>query len=131
MKSCIARYRAMVGVSENQFATILRQFWPRTIGRLLLEPPAVDRSKSALGVTIREPPSTFRCYDNVDHLPLRRKAKAETSAGSDDVEEQSVKTDRSNQPDQGVLASDACSLFMKSYGPRGWHAQIYYDQSIT
>ena len=41
------------------------------------------------------PPSTFCCYANVDQLLLRRKVKAETSAGFDDAEEQSVETDRS------------------------------------
>ena len=59
------------------------------------------------------PPSTFRCYADVDHIPHRRTAKAETSAGSDDVEEQSVETDRSDRPDQGVLASVACNILVK------------------
>ena len=72
-----------------------------------------DRSKSALGVITRVPPSAFCCYANADHLPHRRKAKAETSAGTDDVEEQLVPTNRGNFPDQGVLASVACSLLMK------------------
>jgi hypothetical protein len=49
----------------------------------------------------------------VDQLPLRRKAKAETSAGTEDVEEQLVPTNRGGSPDQGVLASVACSLLMK------------------
>ena len=49
----------------------------------------------------------------MDQLPLRRKVKAETSSGSDDAEEQSVVTDRSAFPDQGVLASVACSIIMK------------------
>ena len=59
------------------------------------------------------PPSTVRCYANVDQLHLRRKLKAETSAGSDDVEEQSVETDRRDLLDKGVLASFACSILMQ------------------
>ena len=72
-----------------------------------------DRSKSALGVFYTRPPSAFRCYADVDHLPHRRKAKAETSAGTEDVDEQLVSTNRGEIPDQGVLASVACSLLMK------------------
>ena len=53
LKSRIARYRAVVGVN-----TPLRNYatpcWPRTIGILLPELPAMDRSKSALGVTTRD-----------------------------------------------------------------------------
>ena len=80
---------------------------------LLLEPPAVVRSKSALGVTVQDLHRHSRCYANADQLPLRRKVKAETSAESDEAEEQSVSTYRGSLPDEGALASVACSLLMK------------------
>ena len=64
-------------------------------------------------VLLHGSPSAFRCYANVDHLPHRRKAKAETSAGTEDVEEQLVPTNRGEFPDQGALESVACSLLMK------------------
>ena len=39
--------------------------------------------------------------------------KAETSAESDEAEEQSVSTDRRSFPDEGALTFVACSLLMK------------------
>ena len=78
------------------------------------------------------PPSTFRCYANVDQLPLRRKVKAETSAESDDAEGQSVTTHRRSLPDKGALASVACSLLMKViWAARLARPDLLKKQSIT
>ncbi|MFM7985187.1 MAG: hypothetical protein ACKPKO_38305, partial [Candidatus Fonsibacter sp.] len=52
-------------------------------------------------------------YTSVYLLPSRRRAKAETSAGDFDETEQSVSIDGGGLPDQGSLASVACSLLMK------------------
>ena len=74
-------------------------------------PPA-----GALGVRpIRECPWCYHTgprqhfqYSSVDKLPVRR--KAETLVESEVVGKQSVSTDKKPIPDEGVLASVACSL---------------------
>ena len=77
------------------------------------EPPGRGPAKECPWCYHTGPPATFRCYANVDQLPLRRTVKAETSAESDEAEDQSVSTDRILIPAEGALASVACSLLMK------------------
>jgi len=86
LQSCIARYRAVVGVKTplRNYSTpcLAEDHRDATAGA-----PGRGPVKECPWCYHTGPPSTFRCYDNVDHLRHRRKAKAETSAGSDDVEE--------------------------------------------
>ena len=58
-------------------------------------------------------PASFVQYSYVDKLPVWRKVKAETSVDSEVVEKQSVATGKKPILDEGVLASVACSIFMK------------------
>jgi hypothetical protein len=54
LKPCIARYREAVGI-KTPSPTIPRLSWPRTTRKLRQVLLVADRSKSALGVTIRVP----------------------------------------------------------------------------
>ena len=114
LKSCIARYREVVGV-KTPLRNYSTPFLAEDHRGALAGAPGRGPVKECPWCYHAGPPPAFRCYANVDQLPLRGKVKAETSAGSDDAEEQSVETDRSALLDQGVLAYVACSLLMKGY----------------
>ena len=54
LKPCIERYRAVVGV-QQQLRNYSTPFWPRIIRMLRQVHLDMDRSKSAIGVTTRDP----------------------------------------------------------------------------
>ena len=112
LKSFIERYRAVIGV-QKPLRTYSTPFLAEDHRDAPSGAPGRGPVKECPWCHYTGSPSTFRCYANMDHIPHRRKAKAETSAGTEDVDEQLVSTNRGEIPDQGVLASVACSLLMK------------------
>ena len=74
------------------------------------------------------PPASVVQYSSVDKLPVRRKAKAETSADSEAIEKQSGATGKKPIPDEGALASVACSLQMKVCF---WAARLAYPDLFS
>ena len=77
------------------------------------------------------PPASFVQYPSVDKLLVHKKAQAETSAGTSGSGGPSAKADVKPVPDEGKLASVACSLLMKVLWPRVLRARIYYERRIT
>ena len=131
LKSRVARFREVVGAK-----TPLRNYYTP-----FLAEDQKDALAGALGTgPVREcpwcyhtgPPATCVQYSYVDKLPLRRKVKAETSAESEVVEEQSVLTGKKPILDEAALASVACSLLMKViWAARLTRPNLFYEQLIT
>ena len=64
----------------------------------------------------------------MDKLLVRKKMKAETSAGTSESRGRSAKADGKPEPDEGKLASVACSMFMKVLWAARLARRIYYEQ---
>jgi hypothetical protein len=89
LKSCIERYRAVIGV-QKPLRTYSTPFLAEDHRDAPSGAPGRGPVKECPWCHYTGSPSAFRCYANVDHIPHRRKAKAETSAGTEDVDEQLV-----------------------------------------